>query len=112
MRPHNVFGSIPRAAPEEQVATLLDAQNVRIERIVSFGQASPPGFWYDQPRAEWVVILSGSAGLRFEDEADTRTLRAGDFLLIAARRKHRVEWTQKDEATIWLAVHYDGMSEV
>jgi cupin 2 domain-containing protein len=107
MRPHNLFGSIPRALPEEQVVALVESPNVRIERIVSFGQASPPGFWYDQPRAEWVVILSGSAGLRFEDEADTRILRPGDFLLIAPRRRHRVEWTQKDEATIWLAVHYE-----
>lgn len=107
MRPHNLFGSIPRASPEEQVVALVESPNVRIERIVSFGQASPPGFWYDQPQNEWVVILSGSAGLRFEDEADTRILRPGDFLLLAARRRHRVEWTQKDEATIWLAVHYD-----
>lgn len=106
MRPHNFFDAIPRELREEQVLTLVETPNVKIERIVSFGQASPPGFWYDQPQAEWVLVLAGAAGVRFADEAEARTLRAGDFLLIPARQRHRVEWTQKDEATIWLAVHY------
>ena len=63
-------------------------------------------FWYDQPLAEWVVVLAGSAGLRFEGEAEVKVLSEGDYILIPARIKHRVEWTSKDHATIWLAVHY------
>jgi cupin 2 domain-containing protein len=70
------------------------------------GQEIPPGFWYDQPWAEWVVVLAGSAGLRFEGEAEVKVLSEGDYILIPARVKHRVEWTSKDHATIWLAVHY------
>jgi cupin 2 domain-containing protein len=70
---------------------LLEASNSRIERIVSMGQESPPGFWYDQPWAEWVVVLAGSAGLRVEGEAEVKVLSEGDYILIPARVKHRVE---------------------
>jgi cupin 2 domain-containing protein len=89
---------------DELITTLLDASNVRIERIVSNGHASPPGFWYDQDQHEWVVVLQGAATLRFEDAMVK--LKTGDFVNIAAHRKHRVEWTTPDEPTIWLAVHY------
>ncbi|MGB8900547.1 MAG: cupin domain-containing protein [Methylocella sp.] len=91
---------------EEHVTSLLEASHVRIERIVSLGQASPPGFWYDQPWAEWVGVLAGGAGLSFEGEAEVRVLSTGDYVRIPAHTKHRVEWTSKDPATIWLAVHY------
>jgi cupin 2 domain-containing protein len=80
---------------------------VRIERIVSTGQASPPGFWYDQPWTEWVLLLAGAAGLLFEDEPTPRPLKAGDYLLIPAGQRHRVEWTDATQPTVWLAVHYD-----
>jgi cupin 2 domain-containing protein len=102
----NLFEAAPEDIREEHVACLVEARHVRIERIVSMGQESPPGFWYDQPWAEWVVVLAGSAGLRFEGEADVKVLSEGDYVLIPARVKHRVEWTNKDRATIWLAVHY------
>ena len=68
------------------------------------GQRSSPGFWYDQPWAEWVIVLAGSAGLCFEGEAEARVLSPGGYVLIPARLKHRVEWTSQDHATIWLAV--------
>jgi cupin 2 domain-containing protein len=102
-----LFGNLFEAAPEdvlgEHVACLVEARHLR---IVSLGQKSPPGFWYDQPWAEWVVVLAGSAGLRFEGEAEVKVLGEGDYILIPARVKHRVEWTNKDHPTIWLAVHY------
>ncbi|ACK50859.1 cupin 2 conserved barrel domain protein [Methylocella silvestris BL2] len=90
----------------EEFRALLEAPGVTIERIVSHGQASPPGFWYEQARAEWVLLLAGAAGLRFADEDDVRRLAPGDHLFIAALRKHRVEWTAAGTATIWLAVHF------
>ncbi|MEW6293571.1 MAG: cupin domain-containing protein [Pseudomonadota bacterium] len=90
----------------ERIETLIDHPAARIERIVSTGQASPEGFWYDQPRDEWVLLLSGSAGLRFADEADVRELRPGDWLLIPAGCKHRVEWTDAAQPSVWLAVHF------
>jgi cupin 2 domain-containing protein len=101
----NLFADLAPAA-EEQFATLAAGGQARIERIVSSGQASPPGFWYDQDEAEWVVLLTGAAGLRFADEAETRVLRPGDHLLIPAHRRHRVEWTDAQGLTVWLAVHF------
>ncbi|MBM3527960.1 MAG: cupin domain-containing protein [Alphaproteobacteria bacterium] len=102
----NIFGGIPEQLPEELFTTLVDVPNVRVERIVSRGHASPPGFWYDQPQAEWVLVLSGSAAVLFEGEASPHVLRRGDHLHIPAHAKHRVEWTDATEPTVWLAVHY------
>ena len=101
----NIFTDLPAAAPAEQIRQLLLHTALKIERIVSHGQASPSGFWYDQDQAEWVIVLTGSAGLQFEGEA-TRTLRAGDYVNIPAHARHRVEWTDAENATIWLAIHY------
>ena len=103
----NLFAGLPSAAlADEQFATILQRPGLRIERIVSTGQASPDGFWYDQEEGEWVLVLQGEARLRFADEADARHLRAGDFIDIAAHRKHRVDWTAPDQTTVWLAVFY------
>jgi cupin 2 domain-containing protein len=102
----NLFANLPEASHAEQIIALLSYRNLRIERIVSRGQASPANFWYDQDQAEWVVVLAGSAGLRFEDEASARTLRAGDYVNIPAHRRHRVDWTDATQPTIWLAIHY------
>ena len=102
----NLFGPVQGDRRQEIVTSLLDTPNLKIERIVSMGQRSPTGFWYDQPWAEWVIVLAGSAGLCFEDEAEVRGLSPGGYVLIPARLKHRVEWTSQDHATIWLAVHY------
>ncbi len=85
---------------------MLSRPGLRIERIVSFGQASPPGFWYDQTHAEWVVVLTGAAHLRFDDEGAPRSLGPGDYVEIAPHRRHRVEWTDPTQPTIWLAIHY------
>jgi cupin 2 domain-containing protein len=81
----NLFEAAPEDMREEQVTCLVEARHVRIERIVSLGQKSPPGFWYDQPWAEWVVVLAGSAGLRFESKPDVKVLSEGDYILIPAR---------------------------
>lgn len=89
---------------EEIIETLCAHGNVRIERIISHGHASPEGFWYDQEQHEWVMLLEGTATLRFEDEVVA--LKPGDHVYIAAHRKHRVDWTTPDSATIWLAVHF------
>ncbi len=101
---HNLFAGMPAAGETEQFTQLLSRPGLRIERIVSTGQASPPGFWYDQPQGEWVVVLAGAATLAFEDELAPRRLHPGDFVDIAPHRRHRVESTAVP--TIWLAVHY------
>jgi cupin 2 domain-containing protein len=102
----NLVAEIPPHLDAEQITELLVNDNLRIERIVSTGQASPPGFWYDQDWAEWVLVLAGSAGVLFEGEAEPRVLHAGDYLLIPAHRRHRVAWTDAARPTVWLAVHY------
>ncbi|HSZ54818.1 MAG TPA: cupin domain-containing protein [Tepidisphaeraceae bacterium] len=103
--PHNLFEDIPDVLPGELVQTLLDGSQVRIERIVSRGDASPDGFWYDQQQSEWVLLLTGRARLRFEGH-DAIELTPGSFLNIPARTRHRVDWTDPAEPTVWLAVHY------
>jgi cupin 2 domain-containing protein len=103
----NLFAHLP-AAPltEELFAELLKRSGLRIERIVSTGQASPPDFWYDQPEGEWVLLLQGQAILRFADQPDPVPLVPGDFIDIPPHRRHRVEWTAPAQTTVWLAVHY------
>ncbi len=102
----NLFAGLPACAEAELVATLASTPQLRIERIVSFGQASPEGFWYDQDRAEWVMLVSGSARLRFADESTAREFVAGDFVHIPAHARHRVEATDPHAPTVWLAVHF------
>lgn len=103
----NLFAQLPIATEEEErFDTLLERPGLKIERIVSTGQCSAPGFWYDQDTAEWVVLLEGQAILRLESEAEPRTLRVGDFLEIPAHRRHRVEATSSDGPSVWLAIHY------
>ena len=104
----NLFADLPSREDGEQFLELLARPGLRIERIVSTGQASPAGFWYDQPQGEWVLVLQGEATLAFEDEADPRRLRPGDFVDIAPHRRHRIEWTHPALPTVWLGVHYGG----
>jgi cupin 2 domain-containing protein len=102
--PQNLFADIPAALADELTTILLEASSVRIERIVSQGHASPPGFWYDQDEDEWVALLCGAARLEFEDRMVT--MKPGDYINIPAHIKHRVDWTAPEEASIWVAVHY------
>jgi cupin 2 domain-containing protein len=102
---NNLYAGLAVSTADEQVTELLAHPGVRIERIVSSGQSSAPGFWYDQAHTEWVLLLQGAASLRFEDESEARPLQAGDYVEIAPHRRHRVESTDAVVPTIWLAVH-------
>jgi cupin 2 domain-containing protein len=103
----SIFADLPRSTvADEQFSELLGRPGLRIERIVSTGQCSPTDFWYDQPEGEWVLLIEGAARLRFADEAEARQLNPGDFVDIAPHRRHRVDWTDPDQPTIWLAIHY------
>lgn len=102
----NMFADILPKGADEQLTELLRAPGMRIERIVSHGHASPPGSWYYQDSAEWVLLLRGAAILVFEDDASPIRLEPGDHLLIPAHARHRVEWSDPDRPTVWLAVHY------
>ncbi len=100
----NIFKDIKVDKEKEQFIDLLKHQNVRIERIVSNGQCSPVGFWYEQEENEFVLLLKGEAILEFEDREVT--LKEGDFINIPSYEKHRVKSTLENSATIWLAVFY------
>jgi cupin 2 domain-containing protein len=102
----NLLRDLPDARAGEIIDPIVAAPGVRIERIVSLGQASPPGFWYDQAEAEWVVLLAGAASLRFADEPEARLIGPGDWVEIAPHRRHRVDWTDPARPTVWLAVFY------
>jgi len=108
--PSNLLTDLARQLPSELFTTLLEAANVRIERIVSDGHASPQSFWFDQDQHEWVVVLRGAARLRFEGDEPPVEMKPGDFVNIPAFKKHRVDWTTPDEPTVWLGVRYRDMS--
>ena len=101
----NLLKDIPPHLPQELTQVLARGQNVRIERIVSEGQASPLNFWYDQNENEWVLLIQGEASIEFAS-GEIRTMIAGDYLLIPAHIKHRVKSTSTQDQTIWLAIFY------
>ena len=77
----NLFMDIPAEVPNEICTQLVRADAVRIERIVTRGQASPPGFWYDQETNEWVLLVKGNAVLRVDNGREV-ALVPGDHVLI------------------------------
>ena len=94
-----------RPLADEMVDTLCERPDLRIERIVSTGQITPDGHWYDQDHDEWVLMVKGSARLRIEGETEDRKLEEGDYIFLPAHCRHRVTWTQSEPPTVWLAIH-------
>ncbi len=103
---NNLLESIPQNLDNEVFEKLIESDNVRIERIISKGHTSPKSGWYDQKQQEWVVLVKGKAVIAFADKPSV-TLLAGDYISLQAHEKHRVDWTDPDIETIWLAVHFD-----
>jgi len=104
----NIFKDIPTDLPDELIDKIAgDAEKgITIERIISRGHSSPPGFWYNQNKNEFVILLKGKAGLLFKDRDKIFEMSAGDYVEIPAHTLHRVEWTSSEEDTIWFAIHY------
>jgi cupin 2 domain-containing protein len=100
----NLFADIPEVLEKEQFLDLFSAPGVKIERIMT-GHATPASEWLDQDWTECVALLAGAAAIQIEGEPNLRTLEPGDWLLIPRRTRHRVEWTDSTNATIWLAIH-------
>jgi cupin 2 domain-containing protein len=105
---NNLLSSLPDVSFGEVTEALLSAHGVRLQRIVSQGQVSPPDYWYDQDEAEWVFVLNGSARLAIAGEHDDRLLREGDSIFLPAHCRHRVTWTDTDVPTVWLALFIDA----
>ena len=102
----NIFSDIQKHVPDEILENILQTDQFKIERIISRGHSTADGKWYDQDKNEWVMVLKGSAGLLFEGNDKAVIMRTGDYINIPAHRKHRVEWTEPEEETIWLAIYY------
>src|SRR5690606_2060212 len=98
------FGTgLPQAPAESEILETLAAQRgVRVERIVSTGQVTPPGAGCDPPQAEWGAVIAGAAHLRIEGGESYRTLERGDWILRRAHCRHRVTWTQEAPPTVRL----------
>jgi cupin 2 domain-containing protein len=81
---NNIFAQIPEQLPEELFECIVKQDNIVIERV---------------------ILLQGKATLLFEKDKNLISLAPGDYLLIPAHTRHRVEWTQPDFNTVWLAIH-------
>jgi cupin 2 domain-containing protein len=101
----SLFVDVPDRLDAERFDQLLKVGNVRIERIVSTGQTTPPGEWFDQAWDEWVLVVAGAAEILLENEDAPRSMTAGDYLFIPAHVRHRVTVTDLNRPTVWLAVH-------
>ena len=101
--PTNIFADLPGSLPQELIQVLLSTSAIRIERIISQGHASPEDFWYDQESDEWVLLVQGAARLRFEAE-ESIEMTTGSFVNIPAHKRHRIEWTDPAQTTIWYAM--------
>ena len=89
----------------ELFETLVQTGKTRVERIISSGQSSPEGFWYDQHEHEFVLILQGTAVIGFESGRRV-ALEPGTWLHIKPRQRHRVVETSTNPQTIWLALFW------
>lgn len=105
MSESNFFANIPQNLPDELFETIVQSDNVKIEKIVSDGHTSPLNFWYDQDQNEFVLLIQGSAIIEFEND-ESIELKVGDYQIISAHHKHRVSYTDKNKKTIWLAIFY------
>jgi len=103
--PDNIFSAIPPQLNEELLEVLAQSPGARIERIVSQGHCSPPDSWYDQAQHEFVIVLQGEAVLRYASGEELRMV-PGSYVNIPAHTRHRVQWTDPEGKTVWLAVFY------
>ena len=103
----NIFAQLPEKLSEELIEEITSGGSFKLERIVSKGHATPQGEWYDQDKDEWVILLKGSADLLIEGKTESVSLKPGDYIHLPAHRKHRVERTDLNSETIWLALHYE-----
>jgi len=100
----NLFDIEKIPNPEELTTILAESKNVRIERIISFEQTSPEGFWYDQDENEFVALIQGEAVITYE--YGSTKLTAADTVLIPAHKKHRVDFTSVEPPCVWLCIFY------
>lgn len=101
---NNIFQLADKLPNQEIFEQIISNDKILIERIISTGQITPAGQWYDQEKDEWVILLQGEAILSYFDGSNI-TLKSGDYVFIPAHQKHRVEYTSIEPPCIWLAIH-------
>jgi cupin 2 domain-containing protein len=106
IRRGNVFAKMPVVKGREVFQDLIGSRKIRLERIISTGQATPEGVWLKDRRNEWVMVLQGKAVLSFWDMKGFVRLGAGDYVLIPRNTRHRVEWTRPGYKTVWVALYF------
>lgn len=106
MNTENLFSNLPQKAPQEVIEALLKNKSFSLKRVISTGQATAPGEWYDQTDDEWCILLSGSAGLQFEGEEELVVFKPGDHIVIPAHKRHRINWTDATVPSVWIVLHY------
>jgi len=104
---NNLFFYSNKKFSEEIFEVLLATKYFKIERIISQGQYTPDGVWLEQDMHEWVILVKGAAKLSFKDSSEVIEMNPGDYILIPANTKHRVEWTDPNMTSYWLAIHYN-----
>ena len=103
----NLFAQYPETLSEELIEEITSGASFTLKRIVSRGHATPQGKWYDQEQDEWVILLKGNADILIEGKSEMVSLKPGDYVHLPAHKKHRVERTDPDTETVWLALHYE-----
>ncbi len=106
IRQRNIFTNLPRIKDREVFQLLIKNKKLKLERIVSRGQSTKEGRWLRQDKNEWVVLLKGKATLMFWNRKELLRLKAGDYVFIPKNLRHRVEWTQPSQKSVWLALHF------
>jgi len=101
----NIFDNFPKNDDREFIEEILSTKDFKLERIISEGHISPPNYWYDQDKNEFVLLLKGKAELSF-DNGEKYELNPGDYMIINAHQKHRVDWTDPNQKTFWLTILY------
>jgi cupin 2 domain-containing protein len=109
IRKSNLFDNIPEKIGNEVFNPLVKRSGLRIQRILSQGQTTD---WQKSDTNEWVVLLAGGAKLLFEKDNREVCMKPGDYVLIPAGCRHRVSWTDPQQKSVWLAVHYPAANPV
>jgi cupin 2 domain-containing protein len=106
MKAASLLENIPTEIPQEIFQDILKTDSLRIERIISKGHATPKDDWYEQSENEWVLVIQGQAQLRFEKGQQIIQMTPGMYVDIKAGVRHKVQWTNPQVETIWLAIFY------
>ncbi|MDC0302969.1 Nif11 domain/cupin domain-containing protein [bacterium] len=102
----NLFQTPCPPIGEEASRELASGTGWTLNLICSNAFSSPAETWMDQSEMEWVLVLRGSAQVSFKEADAVMDLSPGDHLLIPPNCLHRVERSDPDPGTLWLAMYW------